>query len=186
MLLARKLLQLVACSQQLDYSFPNPIRAMEGRYLELVSQVTGNEKLLDSLEGLECLCLEALVTVMCSNLRKGLFIARRAVTLAQFMGIHKGCPRPLKVLDPSATRATPSGIWTRIVWLERYLSLLLGFPSSIPGNVFACYPPQAEVSNNPFLPPLPMRDFTLHHERTEKERETASLITPSSSPIHGR
>jgi hypothetical protein len=58
------------------------------------------------------------------------------MSLAQFMGLHRGTPRALKILDPQ-TRASCPVIWSRIVYAERYLSLLLNIPSGISDNSFA-------------------------------------------------
>jgi hypothetical protein len=58
------------------------------------------------------------------------------MSLAQFMGLHRGTPRALKILDPQ-TRASCPVIWSRIVYAERYLSLLLNVPSGISDNSFA-------------------------------------------------
>ena len=74
--------------------------------------------------------------INCGNLRQAWLGARRAMSLAQFMGLHRGTPRALKILDPQ-TRASCPVIWSRIVYAERYLSLLLNVPSGISDNSFA-------------------------------------------------
>ncbi|KAH7109516.1 hypothetical protein EDB81DRAFT_929624 [Dactylonectria macrodidyma] len=143
--LARKLLQLSLAIQQLDSSFDRsvlrlplgPRDAME-RYVNLASSmVTCHDDLLDSLEGLECLIYEGVYLVNCGNLRRALLCLRRACTLAQFMGVHrKSTYVAIKKHDP-ATRVTAEFTWAHIVFLERYLSLLLGMPTSITGVRFA-------------------------------------------------
>lgn len=143
-LIARKLLQIAACIQQLDPSFDldplhlnAPPHEVVSQYLELTSSlVLTNDRLIDSLEGMECLILEAVCLINSGNLRRAWFCFRRAMSLAQFMGIHRGTPKNLKVLDPS-TQASCSIIWFRICYGERYISLLLGAPSAVVDNSFA-------------------------------------------------
>ncbi|KAK9241589.1 hypothetical protein V1506DRAFT_196438 [Lipomyces tetrasporus] len=139
-LLARKLLHHSLCIQQLDPSFDR--RALQGnddlrsamqRYYDLAStMVTCHDELLDSLEGLECLMCEGVYLVNCGNLRRALACLRRASTLAQFMGLHRKAlyKGTLKQLDPM-TRVSGEFTWAHIAYLERYISLLLGMPTSI-------------------------------------------------------
>ncbi|KAH9205036.1 hypothetical protein DL95DRAFT_451425 [Leptodontidium sp. 2 PMI_412] len=143
-ILARKLLQLALSIQQLDPSFdtgvlrtiPSPKDAMT-RYFELASSVTSNDKFVDSLEGMECLCLEGVYLINSGSLRRALILWRRAATMAQFMGIHgRTSPRTLKQLDPG-THVSCSVMWAHIVYAERYVSLLLNMPTTIAGNGFA-------------------------------------------------
>jgi len=137
-ILARTLLQLALCIQQLEDDFDpsrlqleDPLAAMR-RYADIASElVTSNDVLMDSLEALECLVIEGIYLVNTGNLRRTLLHWRRAMTMAQFMGIDRPSnPRIPRVLDPG-TRATCSIIWFRILYVERYLSLLLGMPTSI-------------------------------------------------------
>uniref|UniRef100_A0A8H7K8N4 Zn(2)-C6 fungal-type domain-containing protein n=1 Tax=Bionectria ochroleuca TaxID=29856 RepID=A0A8H7K8N4_BIOOC len=104
-LLARKLLHLSLCMQQLDPSFDRSSlrlqqgleEAMQGYFHLATSMVTCHDELLNSLEGLECLICEAVYLVNCGNLRRALVCLRRASTLAQFMGMHrKGSRTSLK------------------------------------------------------------------------------------------
>ncbi|KAH8819331.1 hypothetical protein F5884DRAFT_864887, partial [Xylogone sp. PMI_703] len=138
-ILARKLLQLALCIQQLDPSFDrtalclevSPHDAMKKWFNIATSMVTCHDELLDSLEGLECLIYEGVYLVNAGNLRRALVCLRRASTLAQFMGLHrKASYRPIKQHDP-ATQISYDVSWVHIAYLERYLSLLLGMPTSI-------------------------------------------------------
>ncbi|KAF2688996.1 hypothetical protein K458DRAFT_331718 [Lentithecium fluviatile CBS 122367] len=139
-LLAKKLLHLALCIQQLDRSFD--LRQLEGRsdlrtamnsYFELAcGMVTCHEELLDSVEGLECLVCESIFLVSAGNLRRAMSSIRRAINVAQFMGFHRqgASKATLKQLDPN-TRVNGEFTWKHISYLERYLSLLLGLPTSI-------------------------------------------------------
>ncbi|KAJ9157271.1 Fungal transcriptional regulatory protein, N-terminal [Pleurostoma richardsiae] len=143
-ILARKLLQLAICLQRLEPDFDtshldltDPPLEIRAKFVDLASSlVTTNETLLDSVEGLECLILEGLYLINEGNLRRAWLCFRRAVSLAQFMGFHRANPRAMKLLD-LGTRVSPADTWFRIAYAERYLSLLLGLPSSICSNSFA-------------------------------------------------
>lgn len=153
-LLARKLLQLAVCMQQLDPSFDDsilqlsePLEVVMSKYVDLATAlVTTNEKLIDSLEGMECLILEGVFLINSGNLRRAWLCFRRAMSLAQFMGFHRGTPLSLKVLD-SETQASCSVIWFRIAYAERYLSLLMGVPSGLSDNSFASEENMAAASS---------------------------------------
>ncbi|PVI05557.1 hypothetical protein DM02DRAFT_668204 [Periconia macrospinosa] len=143
-LLARKLLHLALCMQQLDPSFdrsqlqgiPN-VRECMNNYYELASRlVTCHDELLDSREGLECLVCEAVFLTNGGNLRQALAALRRATTVAQMMHLHRKPHNiPLKQLDPN-TRVSGPFIWQHIAYLERYISLLIGMPSTIANTQF--------------------------------------------------
>ncbi|KAL5341762.1 hypothetical protein BJX70DRAFT_395494 [Aspergillus crustosus] len=142
--IARKLLQLALCIQPMDPSFDQSCLQLEGslkdamnRYFNIAcSLVTRTEELLDSAEGLECLIYESVFLVNSSNLRRALVSLRRAITLAQLMGLHrKNACKNLKHLDPD-THVSSEVVWVRIAFLERYCSLLLGMPTAISGTRF--------------------------------------------------
>ncbi len=138
LLVARKLIQLACCAQQLDVGLdtagllPEPPRRMWTRFLQLASLVTRDDRLLDSLEGIDTLLLEATAVLMTGNLRLALVLLRRVITLAHIMGLHRPGARPPAALEPELTRASPSGLWARTVYLERYACLILGVPSVVP------------------------------------------------------
>ncbi|KAK6856589.1 Transcription factor [Apiospora arundinis] len=139
-ILARKLLHLALCVQQLDPSFDtsalhdggNLVQNMH-RYYQLASTVvTCHDDLLDSMEGLECLVCEAMYLVNKGDLRRALVCLRRCCTLSQLMGLHRGGSRQAmpKKLDPT-TAIDCRFIWSHIAYFERYVSLLLGMPTAI-------------------------------------------------------
>ena len=80
-----------------------------------------------SVESLICIILQAVFETNCGNLCRAWVIYRKAMTIAQTMGLHRSPLPPLKRLDP-ALDADPSFMWFRIVYMDRYLSLLLGLP----------------------------------------------------------
>jgi len=140
-LLARSLLQLTVCIQQLDPTFDasvldmvEPLRQAMKRYFELATNlVMSNEAYLDSMEALESLALHAIVLTNGGHLRLALLHARRTITIAQLLGIHRPDAVLPQKLDQRTQLSCPV-LWGRYVWLERYLSLLLGVPTATAGD----------------------------------------------------
>ncbi|KAK4941627.1 hypothetical protein LTR10_018504 [Elasticomyces elasticus] len=96
-----------------------------------ISLVTTNEELLGSMESLECILLEGLYHLNCGNIRRGWLAHRRALVAAQLTGIHRSrCPT-VKTISIDAN-IDPQYIWSQIVYMDRFLSLILGLPSGQP------------------------------------------------------
>lgn len=89
--------------------------------------VTTKEEMHGTVESLICIILEGVFEVNCGNLRRAWVVYRRAMTVAQLMGLHRSPMPPLKRIDPELD-ANPEFLWFRIVYMDRYLSLLLGLP----------------------------------------------------------
>jgi hypothetical protein len=89
--------------------------------------VTTKEVMHGSLECLICILLEGAYEVNCGNLRWAWAVYRRAMTVAQLMGLHRSPVPPVRRIDPDLD-ADPGFIWFRIVYMDRYLSLLLSLP----------------------------------------------------------
>lgn len=89
--------------------------------------VTTKEDMYGSLEGLACIVLEGVYEINGGNLRRAWAVFRRAMTVAQLMGLHRAPIPPLQRIDPQLD-LDPEFMWFRIVYLDRYLSLLLGLP----------------------------------------------------------
>lgn len=92
-----------------------------------VSWLTTQQDTDGTVDSLVCIIFEAVFETNCGNLRKAWVIYRRAMTMAQMMGLHRSPLPPLKRIDP-ALDADPEFMWFRIVYMDRYLSLLLGLP----------------------------------------------------------
>ncbi|KAK6216833.1 c6 zinc finger domain-containing protein [Colletotrichum tabaci] len=147
-ILARKLLQLTICLQQLPPSFDSSklelglkgsIQDKMNEWAAVAGLVTSNEELLGSAEGLECLILLGFYLLNSGNLRKAWLVMRRALSLAQLMGIEGDLARPLKSCDPATDTSTiPASqtFWYRINFCDRYISLLLGLSAGTQDNSF--------------------------------------------------
>ncbi|GFG27596.1 hypothetical protein IFM61606_07641 [Aspergillus udagawae] len=85
------------------------------------------EEMHGTIDNLVCIILEGVFEVNCGNLRRAWLVYRRAMTVAQLMGLHRSPMPPLKRIDPEL-QADPSFMWFRIVYMDRYISLLLGLP----------------------------------------------------------
>ncbi|KAJ5367893.1 uncharacterized protein N7496_007653 [Penicillium cataractarum] len=148
-LLARRLLQLAVCMQQLSPSFDERILGLRSpivqtmvNILSLVSDlVTCNDDLAGTPEGLECLILQGIWHANAGNLRKSWLTFRRALSLAQLMCIDSGS-FPLVGMDSSCTvelqtSASLDRMWYIIIAYDRSLSLLLGLQIGSLDNSFA-------------------------------------------------
>lgn len=133
-LLARTLLYLAHGLQNLDPSCFNSDQLNLGytrsfamkHYVSTASRlVTSNHELIESLEGLECLILEAVFHHNACNLKSAWLGNRRALSLAQLMEFDTADPTNVKRLDPNS-RISPAFMWYRIVGNDMSLSLALG------------------------------------------------------------
>ncbi|OAA63635.1 Zn(2)-C6 fungal-type DNA-binding domain protein [Niveomyces insectorum RCEF 264] len=99
----------------------------ERMFTAATNLVTNNEELHGTMECLECILYESVFHKNKGNLRRAWMAGRRALLVAQMMGLHQPRNFTVKALDPDA-RWDPPFMWFRIVYLDRYLCLLLGFP----------------------------------------------------------
>ncbi|KAM0268878.1 hypothetical protein ACHAQH_009892 [Verticillium albo-atrum] len=139
-LIARKLLLLAVYLQSLR---PNAkYQQVMSRVVDAaINLVTTKDELTGSLEGIECITLESLYQDNSGNLRRAWLSIRRAVAVAQMMGLHRGSAintSHLKILEPETRlRINPEYLWFRLIQTDRYFSLMLGLPHSSADNVFA-------------------------------------------------
>ncbi|KAL9473903.1 hypothetical protein ACSS6W_008283 [Trichoderma asperelloides] len=141
-LLARRLLMLGMFLQSGSLSSSEPQTVM-CRAVETASRlVTSNDDLVSSLEGIECIMMESMFRNNAGNLRGAWVSNRRAMTMAQLMGLHQyrttvpasskqdwsAGPRPKAINAETRNRIEPQLMWFRLVATDRYLSLILGLP----------------------------------------------------------
>jgi hypothetical protein len=117
--IARSLLYIASCLQQLDPEFdtsqlklyPSVDARME-RYVSAVQHlVTCDEELVSSVEGLDCLILQCSYHSNAGNPRRAWLTLRKAMNIAQLMGLHL----------PSCTIPGGRQIWAHIIQGDRYL-----------------------------------------------------------------
>ncbi|CAK7211555.1 hypothetical protein SBRCBS47491_001164 [Sporothrix bragantina] len=131
-LLARELIQLAVCLQMMhkdsnltDFGLPggSPWETAD-RYFEVASNlVTSQDTMVTSQEGLESLLLQAFFKVNKGDIRGAWMTLRRALGIAQLIGL----PPPSWSNQPMSLHF----VWTRLIFSERFISLMLGLPSSI-------------------------------------------------------
>ncbi|KAF3225394.1 hypothetical protein TWF106_002533 [Orbilia oligospora] len=148
-LIARKLIMVAAYLQGFP---PKTVQELTGlsishhdimhRAVETaVRLVTSNEDLVGSVEGIESVLIESMFQNSEGNLRRAYLSMRRALVLAQMIGLDKAkCSNSplLKFIDPETRiRIDPQQMWFRLLQSDRYLSLMLGLPQGTADTNFA-------------------------------------------------
>ncbi|KAI1105978.1 hypothetical protein F4804DRAFT_80426 [Jackrogersella minutella] len=145
-LIARRLLLLGTYIQGIPSSLVEKLIGMTTDYRTIMSHVvtaatrlvTSNDELIDSLEGIECVMIESMYLNNAGNLRRAWLANRRAMVMAQMMGLHIGNSSLNAVLEVDTwDRVDPDYMWFRLVCSDRYLSLMLGLPQGSLDDVFA-------------------------------------------------
>ncbi|KAH7155842.1 hypothetical protein B0J13DRAFT_234812 [Dactylonectria estremocensis] len=95
--------------------------------------VTCNDELVASVEGIECIMLEGLYENYSGDLRRSWLAARRAIMIAQMLGLNRG----VKPTSLTGVECKPDHMWFRLIQFDRYLSLMLGHPQSSLEDCFA-------------------------------------------------
>ncbi|TVY90647.1 Transcription factor [Lachnellula willkommii] len=99
-----------------------PLReTMENIITLVTAAVTSDDELTGTIEGIECLVLLTVYQINAGNLRKSWLTFRRAISVAQLMGLHRAS------LKASQDMPDPK---------ERFLSLMLGAPSATGSTPF--------------------------------------------------
>jgi hypothetical protein len=135
-LLARQMLQLATSLQHISPRTVLPGLStshqdiVQGLAESAITLVNNSDALVGTLEGLDNMVLEGYFHIDCGNLRRAWLTMRRAVTVAQLLGLHRPGVRLFKVLDQQSDLNHES-MWSNIVKMERVLSLLLGLPTSV-------------------------------------------------------
>lgn len=138
--IARALLLVTTSIQQLppdfDYSelhlpFP-PQELMEKQLSQTSALVTSNDELVGTLEGLECLVLQGVCWSNAGKPRRAWLCFRRALDVAQLMGLHR-CRVPGKDLD-AALLTRLRHVWWIMFEADRCMAVILGLPYGIPNQ----------------------------------------------------
>ena len=140
-LIARYMLMLAKFMQ---YLHPDRFKSLDGLSLPpgaLMRRLTEtanslaieNEELLATVEGLECVIIEGTIQANLGNIRRAWLSFRRALSIAQLMGIHRVVNHlPLNFVDTPSPMTNYHVMWFRIVYVDRFLSLMLGLPPGSP------------------------------------------------------
>jgi hypothetical protein len=121
-------------------------RIMDDLSKAAIRTVVTNDSLLGSLEGLENIILEAFYHTDSGDIRQAWITLRRAVMVAQLLGLHRSGHHRYKMID-SRNNIDPQTIWSSIVYMERVASLLSGLPTSTADIVLTRQETQNDISN---------------------------------------
>jgi hypothetical protein len=113
MVITRLLLCVALCIQQLppNASLPRlrtkiPLQELMEKIIAFITtKVISDDELTGSVEGIECFALHGLYQVMAGNFRRGWLALRKAINVAQLMGLHRVSLKTLgDATDPMETR----------------------------------------------------------------------------------
>ncbi|KAH8900354.1 hypothetical protein GQ53DRAFT_708151 [Thozetella sp. PMI_491] len=91
--------------------------------------IAANDKMMGTAEGLECLMLESIYQANSGNIRLSWLAHRRIAGLAQIIGLHRRHYRSLVVKSIRSNYILdPRFVWYRILYIDRFLGLMLGLP----------------------------------------------------------
>ncbi|PTB70175.1 hypothetical protein BBK36DRAFT_1109325 [Trichoderma citrinoviride] len=138
--LARRLFQLAICLQQSERTSEISTLCLDrsnndvaGQYFEAASRyVTSQDSLVVSFVGIETLMLEGLYHVSTGQIRLAWLVFRRAIGIAHLMGLHI----PQRRRHSKQTPICLATLWFRLIFTERYLSLVLCLPISVQDDSF--------------------------------------------------
>ena len=119
--------QLPSDLETMQINLPAPLDYLQEYYMTSAeSLLSSDERISGTLDGLECMILQSEFYINMGNLRKVWLIVRRAVNLAQLLGLH------LRMnTDPdSRLLMRRNALWTELWQRERGFSLILGLPCS--------------------------------------------------------
>lgn len=100
------------------------------RYVNTVDRlVTSDDEIAATVDGLECMILEAKYHINMGRPRRSWLLYHRAIAFGQLLGLHRLLLR--RPREPDTQYFRQLMIWTHLVMGDRYLSLVLGLPYSI-------------------------------------------------------
>lgn len=106
-----------------------PPRELMERYINTVDKlITSDDEIASTVDGIECLVLQAKYHINLGRPRRAWLLFRRATSFAQLIGLHRTVNRT-KDVDTSFKRQ--ESLWCHLFQGDRYLSLILGLPYSI-------------------------------------------------------
>ncbi|KAH8900466.1 hypothetical protein GQ53DRAFT_801090 [Thozetella sp. PMI_491] len=99
--------------------------------------VVGNDDLAGTMDHLECQMLEGTYHWGRGSIRRAWISWRKALLFAQSLGIHRpGASQPKTLLPGSLYN--PQIVWFRIVYMDRFFSLMLRLPQGTPDVNIGC------------------------------------------------
>jgi hypothetical protein len=100
------------------------------KYVSTVNKlVVCDDEIAATVEGIECMALEAKYQVNMGRPRRAWLLYTRAISFAQLLGFHRLANHPDKTSNDYKRQVS---IWTHLVLGDRFMSLVLGLPYSVP------------------------------------------------------
>ncbi|KAL4812280.1 hypothetical protein BDW67DRAFT_188792 [Aspergillus spinulosporus] len=138
---AKVLLCLTISVEQLpsdfDYnslSIPfEPAKFMSRCITDIERLIIHDDEFASNLTGMECLVLLSKHYMNQGRLRKAWLTTRRAINFAQLAGIHISIDNLSVISDAELSRS--SKMWCSSIFIDRFLSLILGLPCAIPSKL---------------------------------------------------
>lgn len=162
--------------------FPEEPRVVMDRLARTATSLLNvNDDIMGTAEGLECLMLESIYQANRGNIRLAWLAHRRIVGLAQIIGLHRRHYRSLVVKSlASDCVLDPRFVWYRILYVDRFLGLMLGLPP-------ASYD-SSMVSEPAFDLDSPMGKLARHHcvaagrilERNDRDPSASDFTSTQS------
>ena len=103
---------------------------VEDYMLSVSALVTSDDEIVGTLEGLDCLTLQGEVHLNSGKPRRAWLSFRRAMNIAQVMGLNRSSTRSAKGSD-ELLASRKARLWSQIFQSDRYLGLILGFAYGI-------------------------------------------------------
>jgi hypothetical protein len=136
-IIARKMLLLAIALQcanpealQNAKRLSEPAGTMARRLVDTATtQFTKNDDVMATAEGMECLVLEGIYQSNDGNLRQAWLAWRRAIGIAQLIGLQRHNSPPLNSIE-STYKVDPRFFWYRLLYVDRFMSLMLGLPQA--------------------------------------------------------
>lgn len=111
------------------------------RYIATVSKlITSDDEIAATIDGLECMMLEAKYQINMGRPRRAWLLFHRAIAFAQLLGFHKLAARADKT---SLDYQRSVNIWCHLVLSDRYISTFLGLPYSVADQFVTPYLPKS-------------------------------------------
>jgi transcription factor-like protein len=131
--LGKRMLGLAATLQRVRHqadSLTEPPAQIQTRVAQAVmALVCADDRLIGTMEGLECIVMQAVYFANGGDLRLALLACRRAITVCHLMGLHqRHTTIQAKAIEPDPS-IDPRLLWMRTVYIERMICLLLGLPN---------------------------------------------------------
>lgn len=137
-LIARQMLMLAVVILHIDCASLNTIRGlseppqvtMKRLANTAIDLVATNNKMTDTVEGIECIMLQSTYEEGNGNLRQSWMAWRHAISISQVMGLHRQSPPPLKSVQTNEA-LDAHFIRYQLLYVDRFLSLMVGLPQAV-------------------------------------------------------